>query len=562
MIAIMRLTAKTLNLVTVVLILAASPTRASNALNDDASRIKQNAASSRTPGAAIKPQRIDLRVEVRPNLRTILIEADLTFMANRTTEAVRVFLRPDMDVDVIEDANGIPLSYLQRQNRLWISTPPLAPGDVTTWRFRYRATFDASLEESGQLRLTATWYPHFRTTPNPEEFQRSVPMPMSLTTTLPDPWVLVSSGMNTVTENNGLTTYSWRDSVPNQTIPYVIGRFVDDSKLGAIGLVRVFFEPQNKTLTKSYVEYVISVATFFSEQIGALNRRSWNLVAVDLPEAMSGLTLPGVTLLDTDAVNRNTTFPYRLLAHEIAHQWWNAYIEIPRGRDAWLREGLPTYSSLMFLENAYGSRMMRQELNRSKRVALSTAYPEPLEIGFDMSSKEAIYGLNYHKAAVVLHMLREVMGRDNFTALIRALHNLEEDLTTAVFVRHAEEIYAGDLSWFFNAWLRSSDVPSFYIRYEYKRVEARVPRYELSGVIEQRGATIRHPVRIQVSLEAAPPLETTVWIEPGSTVFNISLPSPPTGLHFDPHENLLYQNVTIESPGPFNAVRQEKRSPR
>ena len=326
MIAIMRLTAKTLNLVTVVLILAASPTRAANALNDDASRVRQNAASSRTPGAAIKPQRIDLRVEVRPNLRTILIEADLTFMTNRTTEAVRVFLRPDMNVDVIEDANGIPLSYLQRQNRLWISTPPLAPGDVTTWRFRYRATFDASLEESGQLRLTATWYPHFRTTPNPEEFQRSVPMPMSLTTTLPDPWVLVSSGMNTVTESNGLTTYSWRDSVPNQTIPYVIGRFVDDSKLGAIGLVRVFFEPQNKTLTKSYVEYVISVATFFSEQIGALNRRSWNLVAVDLPEAMSGLTLPGVTLLDTDAVNRNTTFPYRLLAHEIAHQWWNAYI--------------------------------------------------------------------------------------------------------------------------------------------------------------------------------------------------------------------------------------------
>ena len=118
MIAIMRLTAKTLNLVTVVLILAASPTRAANALNDDASLVRQNTASSRTPGAAIKPQRIDLRVEVRPKLRTILIEADLTFMANRTTEAVRIFLRPDMNVDVIEDANGIPLSYLQRQNQI------------------------------------------------------------------------------------------------------------------------------------------------------------------------------------------------------------------------------------------------------------------------------------------------------------------------------------------------------------------------------------------------------------------------------------------------------------
>ncbi len=558
--ATMRLIEKTLILATVALIIATSSTWAANTLNDDVSVVKQNMASGHAREAAITPQRIDLRVEVRPNRRTILIEADLTFMANRTTEAVRVFLRPDMNVDLIEDANGIPLVYLQRQNRLWISTPPLDPGDVTTWRFRYRFTFNASLEESGQLRLTTTWYPHFQTTPNPEEFLQSVPMLMSLTATLPDPWVLVSSGMNTAKKNKDLTTYSWRDSVPNQTIPLVIGRFVDDSKLDSIGLVRVFFEPQNKTLTKSYVEYVISVATFFSEQIGRLNRRSWNLVAVNLPEAISGLTLPGMTLLDTEAVNRNTTFPYRLLAHEIAHQWWNAYIEIPRVRDGWLREGLPTYSSLMFLEHAYGNRMMRQELERSKRVALSIVDPEPLEIGFGMSSQKAIYGLNYHKAAVVLHMLREVIGRDNFTALIRALHNLEEDVTTTVFMQQAEEIYADNLSWFFNAWLRSSEVPSFHIRYEYKRVEARLPRYELRGVIEQRDAAIRHPVRIQVSLEAAPPLETTVWIEPGSTTFNISLPSPPTGLQFDPQGNLLYRNVSIESPDPFSVAGQEKRS--
>ncbi len=558
--ATMRLIEKTLILATVALIITPSSTWAVNTLNDDVSVVKQNMASRHAREAAITPQRIDLRVEVRPNRRTVLIEADLTFIANRTTEAVRVFLRRDMNVDVIEDANGIPLSYLHRQNHLWISTPSLDPGDVTTWRFRYRFTFNASLEESGQLRLTTTWYPHFQTTPNPEEFLQSVPMLMSLTATLPDPWVLVSSGMNTAKKNKDLTTYSWRDSVPNQTIPLVIGRFVDDSKLDSIGLVRVFFEPQNKTLTKSYVEYVISVATFFSEQIGRLNRRSWNLVAVNLPEAISGLTLPGMTLLDTEAVNRNTTFPYRLLAHEIAHQWWNAYIEIPRVRDGWLREGLPTYSSLMFLEHAYGNRMMRQELERSKRVALSIVDPEPLEIGFGMSSQKAIYGLNYHKAAVVLHMLREVIGRDNFTALIRALHNLEEDVTTTVFMQQAEEIYADNLSWFFNAWLRSSEVPSFHIRYEYKRVEARLPRYELRGVIEQRDAAIRHPVRIQVSLEAAPPLETTVWIEPGSTTFNISLPSPPTGLQFDPQGNLLYRNVSIESPDPFSVAGQEKRS--
>ncbi len=546
---IMRLTTKTLVLATLAASLAASPALAVD--DGTAGAVEQNPAARRPQGPLITPQRIDLRVEVRPELPAALIEADFTFRVERTAEAVSVFLRPDMNLDVIEDADGVPLAYSQRRSRIRISTPSLDAGVVTTWRFRYRATFDAPLAESGQILFTTPWYPHLRVTANSEEFLRFVPMPMSLTATLPDPWVLVSSGTNTVTDENGATTYVWRDSVPSQTIPLVIGRFVEDDKLATVGFVRAFFDRRNSSLTESYVEYIVSAATFFSERIGVLNRRSWNLVAVDLPETMSGLTLPGMTLLDVDAVSREMAFPYRLLAHEIAHQWWNSYIEIPRGRDAWLREGLPTYSSLMFLESEYGTRMMRQELDRSQRVALSIASPEPLENGFDMSSPEAIYALNYHKAAAVLHMLREIMGLDKFIDLIRALHNLEEDVTTSVFVRLAEETYAGDLSWFFNAWLRSADVPSFRVRYGYVRVEAELPRYELRGVIEQQDAAIRYPVRMRVSLEAAPPLETTVWIEPGSVDFSISLPSPPTGLQFDPDGDLLHREVSVEIVAPL-----------
>ena len=541
---ITRLKAKTLVLATLAVSLAMPAAPAVDAGTSAA--VQQNPAAPRPQDPVITPQRIDVRVEVRPELPMALIEADFTFRVERAVETVSVFLRPDMNLGVIEDADGVPLTYRRRRSRIRISTPALDAGVVTTWRFRYRAPFDAPLEESGQILFVTPWYPHLRVTADPEEFLRFVPMPMSLTATLPDPWVLVSSGTNTVADENGATTYVWRDSVPNRTIPLVIGRFVEHDKLDTVGIVRAFLDRRNSSLTKSYVDYIVSAATFFSERIGVLDRRSWNLVAVDLPETMSGLTLPGMTLLDVDAVSREMAFPYRLLAHEIAHQWWNSYIQIPRGRDAWLREGLPTYSSLMFLESEYGTRMMRQELDRSQRVALSIASPEPLEIGFDMSSQEAIYALNYHKAAAVLHMLRQIMGLDKFIDLIRALHNLEEDLTTPIFVRLAEEIYANDLSWFFNAWLRSADVPSFRVRYGYERVEASLPRYELRGVIEQQGAAIRYPVRMRVSLEAAPPLETTVWIGPGSVEFSISLPSPPTGLQFDPDGDLLYREVSVE----------------
>ena len=52
---------------------------------------------------------------------------------------------------------------------------------------------------------------------------------------------------------------------------------------------------------------------------------------------------------------------------------------------------------------------------------------------------------------------------------------------------------------------------------------------------------------LRIALEAAPPLEAEVWIEPGVTDFTIVLPSPPRELQFDPYGDLLYRKVTIEA---------------
>ena len=505
------------------------------------------AAQAMPDTRVIAPQRVDMRVEVRPELPTLLIEADLTFMVNETTESVRVFLRPDMRLDLIEDADGVPLTYRRRRSLIRISTPALDRGAAITWTFRYRAPFESSLEESGQVLLTTPWYPHFRVTPDPEEFQRYEPMAMTLTGSLPQPWVLVSAGTNRRTRNDdGTITYRWSDSVPSRQIPLAIGKFLQRDELQRVGALRGFFDLRHQSLIESYIEYVGTAATFFSERIGRLNRRSWNLVALELPDNISGVTVPGVTFLEDREIKSGGTFPYRVLAHEVAHQWWNHYIEIPRARDAWLREGLPTYSSLLFLEHEYGNQLMRRELDRSRRVALSVDSGEALEIGFEMETPEAIYAFNYHKAAVVLHMLREVIGLNGFTRLCRDLHQLHADVSTDVFIAIAERIYGEDLSWFFDAWLRSAAIPSFDLRYSYRRT-AGTSRYELSGTIEQTGAAIRYPVVLRIALEAAPPLEAEVWIEPGVTDFTIVLPSPPRELQFDPYGDLLYRKVTIEA---------------
>lgn len=497
--------------------------------------------------AGVEPRHVDLRIEVQPDAPTASIEADLTFVARRRVESVVVAMRTDINLDAVEDADGVPLSFRRRRGVVRVETPPIEAGTQARWTFRYRIRFTSTLQESGQMLLTAPWYPHARIAPDPAEFQRYEPMSMTLTATLPPPWVLVSAGTNSQRRNgDGTITYSWRDSVPSTQIPLAIAPFRQRDELVMEGTLRGFFPAHHESLIDTYVAYMGAAAAFFSERIGTLNRRSWNLVAMKLPDNISGVTYPGVTFIEERDVDPGGNFPYRVLAHEIAHHWWNHYIEIPRPRDAWLREGLPTYGALLFLESAYGNEMMRLELDRSRRVALAVDSGEALDLGFEMTTQEAIYAFNYHKAAVVLHMLRGVMGLDGFNRLTRALHEHREDVTTEVFIRHAEQIHGDDLSWFFDSWLHSAAVPSFDVRYGYRVDSEATSRYELVGTIRQRDARIRFPVLLRIALVAAPPLETTVWIEPDETEFRIMLPSPPRDLQFDPYGDLLYREVDVQ----------------
>ncbi|MGD8328459.1 MAG: M1 family aminopeptidase [Acidobacteriota bacterium] len=502
--------------------------------------------AARQASALVTPRRIDVRLELHPDVPVALIECALTFVPQERIDSVTLSLRSDVNLDAVEDTDGVPLVYRRRRSSVQVMTPPLESGAETTWTFRYRARFDATLEESGQMLLTTPWYPHFLVQRTPGEFQRFVPMAMSVTATLPPPWVLVSAGTDSQHHNDdGTFTYTWRDSVPSTQIPLAVAPFARREERTEMGTLRGFFPPEYASLIDTYVDYMGEAAAFFSERIGPLNRRSWNLVAMNLPENISGVTYPGVTFLEAENLDPDAAFPYRVLAHEIAHHWWNHFIEIPRPRDAWLREGLPTYSALLFLESQYGNQMMRLELERSRRVALAVDTDEALDMGFEMSTQEAIYAFNYHKATMVLHMLREVIGLDGFMQLCRELHDYRKDVTTEVFQRLAEEVYGDDLSWFFAAWLHSPDVPSFDVRYGYRQA-GNASRYELYGTITQRDANIRYPVRLRIPLEAAPPLETTVWVEPGTAEFRIVLPSPPRDLLFDPDGDLLYREASVE----------------
>ncbi len=106
----------------------------------------------------------------------------------------------------------------------------------------------------------------------------------------------------------------------------------------------------------------------------------------------------------------------RLVAHELAHQWFGNSLTVARLRDMWLHEGFACYSEWLWSEFSGGrpaaahAQQHYDQLARSPQDLLLTD-PGP-ELMFDDRV--------YKRGALALHVLRTTIGDTAFFALLRS----------------------------------------------------------------------------------------------------------------------------------------------
>lgn len=498
----------------------------------------------------VRPLRVEAEIRAAPEETRLDVSTALTFRAERDVREVEFRLSPEIDLQQVTDADGAPLRWRREPGAIRVADTRLDAGAETTWRFRYALPLGMSLQDHDGYRGVVPWYPYaLRTLGSSDEFPRYLPVQATVTASLPRPWTLVSVGRLSVSEQAGSVDYRWSLSRPVPVVPLVVDRLELARHRTDSVEVLGFFHRRSLPHADTFVEYVGSALEFYSERLAPYPRSTYTLVETELPPGVRGITLHGLTVLSSRDIEVTSPFPYRILAHEVAHNWWSHAVEFPRRVDGWLREGLATYSALLFIERRYGTAMMREELERSRRVALATGVAEPLDRGFTMEDRELVYPLNYHKSAFVLHMLRRLMGLRSFTSFLQSIQQAHDARPASAdeIRRLAEEAHGEDLSWFFRSWVEQAAIPSFEVRYSWtRRATSRVPAYRLTGTVRQTGAEIEGPVQILVRLTGAPPLEHTLWLEPGTTRFELTLPSRPEELLFDPQNDLLYRDVEID----------------
>lgn len=375
-----------------------------------------------------------------------------------------------------------------------------------------------------------------------------------LVVTAPAHYQVVSNGL-LIEETDlasGKRLTHWKQSVPIAPWLYVLGvakfavQHVDDFQGKAIQ-TWVYYQDRDAGFY-DFAEPTKKVLEFYSSYIGPFSYEK--LANIQSNSVGGGMEAASAILYGDHSVSgeRNTRWR-NIVIHEIAHQWFGNSVTEYDWDDVWLSEGFATYFTLLFIEHEYGRDAFLEGLAASKKRVDDFYRKNPgYRIVHDnlKDMGQVTSSQTYQKGSWILHMLRGVVGTENFWRGIRSYYGKYQNAnaTTADFRREMEEASGKDLSVFFQQWLYRAGTLKLAGNWQYDPQKSQVVL--ALDQVQKDGSRFAMPMEIGIYLEGQdrPQIETIQLNEkPG--VFTIDVEAEPKNVILDPNTWVLMDVVNF-----------------
>ncbi|MDP9322392.1 MAG: hypothetical protein M3P13_02055 [Acidobacteriota bacterium] len=289
-------------------------------------------------------------------------------------------------------------------------------------------------------------------------------------------------------------TYVFEAGRPARYLALIISRFprIDTSRIRVAGSdvrLQIQTTPRAPVRVRDMRDRAAAVFLFYASLVGDAPYPSFTL-AIAESDRPGGHSPPYFAVLNqavagTPVAWRNDPvsfedYPTFFLAHEVAHQWWGHAVGWKNYHEQWLSEGFAQYFAALYAEKDRAGDLLPNLLRQMRQTAIAASAQGPIYLGYRLGhiqGDDRIFrAVVYNKAAMVLHMLRRLIGDDAFFGGIRTFYEewKFKKAGTDDFQRVMEKASGRDLRRFFESWIFGSEIPHVKFSYHVSGAEATV----------------------------------------------------------------------------------------